>query len=390
MRIALIIPDEFAAIAGRTLAMRQLDYALAAGAERIIAVGNGAAPQMIALRHAAERAGARFMAVAGSQALLGTMGTADELLIIAPGLLVEEEAALAAFDNGPVALTFPASAGVAAGFERIDGDNAWAGVALIPGGLVERLAALPADVDPASALLRIALQGRVPVRVVDGVSPGAGGWCMMHDDALAQGRAWLQRHERTLARGEVSGWVARFAIRHFGLPLLRRDRAETVLLAVFGLMVTGACALAAFGMGGAGLFVLGAAVLPARLQAEIERLRHIPFGMGRGLVAVTAWAFDLAMGAVLATAMPGDMVMRLFVAAVFVLSLRLSVPARWPRAVAWLADRAVIALLLGAAAVAGGLAHAPMVGALALLAAQLAWRNARTGGKPGNPARITG
>ena len=41
------------AIAGKTAARRQLDFALAAGCERILAVGDGAGAEAIALRHAA-------------------------------------------------------------------------------------------------------------------------------------------------------------------------------------------------------------------------------------------------------------------------------------------------------------------------------------------------
>ena len=86
MRAALIsIADTPSPVAGKSLARRQLDFAFALGCERVIALGNGAAPEAIALRHATEARGARFHSIGDAHGLLGAVAAADELLVLAPG-----------------------------------------------------------------------------------------------------------------------------------------------------------------------------------------------------------------------------------------------------------------------------------------------------------------
>jgi hypothetical protein len=148
-------------IAGKSLARRQLDFALAAGCERVIALGNGASPEAIALRHASEARGARFVSIGDAHGLLGAVPAGDELLVLAPGLLPEDRRALDALERGTAILVLPAGPGVAAGFERIDLERAWGGALVLSGRLVERLSDLPPDSEATAALLRIALQARV-------------------------------------------------------------------------------------------------------------------------------------------------------------------------------------------------------------------------------------
>ena len=83
------------ALAGKSLARRQLDFALAAGCESVIVLGDGGSAEAIALRHAAEAAGARFLAIREGHGLLGAVRADDELLALAPGLLPEAAAARA-------------------------------------------------------------------------------------------------------------------------------------------------------------------------------------------------------------------------------------------------------------------------------------------------------
>src|SRR5688500_14417860 len=106
-------------LAGKTLAHRQLDFALASGCESVIALGDGGSADAIGLRHAAEAAGARFQSIRDGHGLLGAIRAEDELLALAPGLLPEAAEAVDLLSKGRVVLVLPASAGVAAGFERI-------------------------------------------------------------------------------------------------------------------------------------------------------------------------------------------------------------------------------------------------------------------------------
>jgi hypothetical protein len=162
VRAALIsIAGTPISLAGKSLGRRQLDFALAAGCERVIVLGDGASAEAIALRHAAEARGARFHGVGDTHGLLGAVPAGDELLVLAPTLLPEDLAALEALARGTGVLVVPAAPGVAAGFERIDLERAWAGALVLPGRLVERLSDLAPDSEATAALLRIALQARV-------------------------------------------------------------------------------------------------------------------------------------------------------------------------------------------------------------------------------------
>jgi hypothetical protein len=86
------------------------------------------------------------------------------LLVIGPNVLTDTEYVPHNADTALLVLAVPAEEAIALGFERIDAKRAWAGVMLLPGTLVEKLHQLPGDVDPASALLRIALMSGVPIK----------------------------------------------------------------------------------------------------------------------------------------------------------------------------------------------------------------------------------
>lgn len=379
MRFALITLDSSPPIAGRAVALRQLDFALAAGAKRIVGLGDGGAPGMIALRHAAESAGIRFHSVAGAHGLLGLVGTADDLLVLAPGLLAQSPEALAMLAGGACVLAFPAGAGLANGFERIDTERAWAGALLMPGGLVERLAQLPSDFAPASALLRIALQARVPLQLAGLELAAGGGWAMVGDDAAGLGEVWLTRHALPVARGDVTGRVVVAVLRRFGLELLARDRAQIALLAIFAIATVVAICLAAAGMGGAAFALLPIAVIAARLHGGLARLHRLPFGGEVQTTGLLSWLVDGGLYAAMVLAHDGDWPQRLAAPALLLLSARVATPPRWPAAAAWLADRAVLAALLSVAAFVDALADGAAVLALVLLAGQTLWGSSKSG-----------
>src|SRR5690606_37403223 len=140
--------------------------------------------------------GARFQAIRDGHGLLGAVSAADELLVMAPGLVAEDAGALETLAGAKGVLVLPAGPGVAAGFERIDLERAWAGALVLPGALVERLADLPADSEPAAALLRVALQAQVPERRMAETPLALGSWLMVgaKDDAARREREWLRRH----------------------------------------------------------------------------------------------------------------------------------------------------------------------------------------------------
>lgn len=378
MRVALIAidgqpraagSDAPSWVAGRPLALRQLDFALAAGAQRVIGLGHAATQEAVELRLAAEAAGAKFQVASGPHALLGTVGTADDLLVLAPGLLPEAEQALAALEIGHGVLTLP-DAAVAQGFERIDRDRAWAGVARTPGNLVERLADLPVDIAIPEALMRLALQARVPERRLDATLLVEGTWALLTGvDGAIEG-AWLKRNLPQVPPARPSVAFAGAFLRPLALPVLRRPRA----LAWAGAATMGLLALA-FGTAAAGyaslsFLLLAAGATATAFTAGAAHLRAAPYAvLDEGLPRLLAWLGDAALLICATLGVTGNLSHRLFPAAVLLLALHL--PGSLPQSMRWLEDRLAVALILACGALAGRAEGALMLLALALLALRI-------------------
>jgi len=162
-----IAPAGFARIGGRSILQHQLDVALALGCERVTCLSNDLPSVLIQLQHDAEAAGVQFQTIRNVTMLSKLVGASDEILVVSDRLVCKKEVVEAAFKAGRGVLTFPAKQGVAAGFERIDNERSWAGVMLIGGAMIERLAELPADIDPQSSLLRLALQSGAKAKSLD-------------------------------------------------------------------------------------------------------------------------------------------------------------------------------------------------------------------------------
>jgi hypothetical protein len=353
-------------IGGKPLAERQLAFALSAGAERIILLGQKDGAEAEALRHLAERAGAKVQQVETAHGLLGIIGATDELLVIAPGLLPEAPEALEPLGKGSAVLILPSALGVAAGFERIDLERAWAGAVVVPGRLVERLAELPSDIEAASALLRIALQARVPDRKLPEAVLVEGSWAMV-DDRAAVDRAWLRRNLGSGQPSRPSDWLAHQTLQRAAGSLLGNHRTFAALLATFAALLAAAIAAAAFGIAPLGFVLLALGAFTGALTTRFARLVAAPFAAGRREAALargTEALVEIALALCAVLAIEGDLLHRLFPPVVLVGLLRAAKPAQWPGATGLLGDPLVLALVLAVAA-ALGLAE-PAVMALAL------------------------
>lgn len=378
MRVALIAidgqpraagSDAALQVAGRALALRQLDFALAAGAQRVIGLGHAATNEAVALRLATEAAGAKFHVASEAHALLGTVGTADELLVLTPGLLPEAQSALAALGAGAGVLTLPETA-IAQGFERIDRDRAWAGVAQMPGNLIERLADLPADIAIPEALMRLALQARVPERRLDAALLADGTWALLvAEDGAIEG-AWLKRNLPPVPPARPSLAFAGAFLRQLALPVLRRPPAlawaggvTLALLALaFGAAVGRFPALS--------FLLLAAGVTAAAFTHGAAQLRAAPCALAEeGQPRMLGWLADAALLMCSALAVTGTLPHRLFPAAVLLLALHVPLPL--PQPVRWLDDRLSIALLLACGALVGRVEGALMLLAMIVLALRI-------------------
>jgi hypothetical protein len=273
VRIALITVGEAAAeaagpglLAGRTLARHQLEFAFALGCEKVVLFGHGASGEAIALRHAAEAAGAQVQVVRGVRDLPAAVRGDDHLLVLAHGLLPESQLAFDRLKQGDGVLVLPAEAGWSAGFERLDLAAAWGGAMVLPGRLVAGLDQLPEDAEPAAGLLRIARQAGMPEQPLPERELAEGRWQIVRtaDAARAVEPAWLRRRLPAGSPFRPTAWLSRWLVRRFASPWIGSHRASAGLAAGAVLIFAGALAAAWFG-----LPVLAfAALVPAALAIE--------------------------------------------------------------------------------------------------------------------------
>lgn len=356
------------------MARHQLSLALAAGCERIVVMAREFGPDLAELQRETERAGAGFHVLTGPRALSPLVSAADEVLVMADGLLPTTGDALRLIGTGQAVFVQPAETGIPAGFERIDLNHAAAGLMLVPGRLVDRLMDLPPDADPASALLRIALQAGVAQRPVPDEVRHGGRWLMVRSEAEAQGAedSWMARH--TSGGAPTPGpLLARWLARRFGPALLHAN--TTGLMLPYGaayLLAAAGFGLAWVGLAWLALALLGLACVVQRTAAILGRLQREALALRSGPAwrsTVSGMALDGVIGAVLVLArapLSGETLLeRWFAPAVLLGMVRLLGRVSTANWAVWLGDRLLLCMLL--AGMAAGRVIAPGVPALVLL-----------------------
>lgn len=370
-------PRAALAFGGRSIALRQLDFALAWGAERIVCLAAGLEPGVVELQHGAEGAGARFNLVNGARAMLGLVAADDELLVLADGLLPLSQRALGALDQPRMVLLLEAEAGTSAGFERVDLNHAWAGALTVPGALVERLGALPTDIEPVSALLRIGLQARVPEKLLPEAVLGNGSWSLVHgaSELAPREKAWIGAQLPAPNAFAPGSWLTRLLVGRTGADLLRKG-TRPVLAGIAGaVLAAGGVAAAWQGWPAAGLLLVGLGWLLGEAGGGLRALAMAGIGRKGGPDwpwQALGWAIDAAFVGALGFAGEGALPERLFAPLVLFGLLRIGPRLLRGPAAAALGDRALLALIFAVAAAAGVLAPAVQLLAIALLALFLA------------------
>lgn len=364
-------PRAFLRIGGITVARQQLALALELKCERIVCLATGLRPEVVELQHIAEAAGAQFHVLGNNRALAGLVTAVDEVIVLGDGLFVSIPQAAGLLEEGQAVLVQPIEQGLEAGFERIDLNHAAAAAMRVPGRLVERLAELPSDCDAASALQRIALQAGVRQRPIP--SPGQDGqfWTLVRsdDEAHALEPQWIRQRTRDEGVLSPSRGLALLAVRSFGPAMLHAGSGATALViaaAVLVLMALGAGWFKLVSLG-LGLLALGwilreAAVLLARIESETVRGRKGLDGQeiygwicDGVLIVLAAWGSQLHAGQ--------HFLDRLFPPFMLVALLRILPRLMSPRWAGWLGDRAVLALGIAAAMLAGAASEAIHIGA---------------------------
>lgn len=370
----------FLAIGGSAIARHQLRLALTLECERIICLARALGPELIAIQHEAEREGAQFQVITDPRQLPGLVSARDDLLVLADGLLAAPAAARDLLTGPCVVLVQPVDAGVAAGFERLDLNQASAGAMRIPGKLVERLGELAPDCDVVSALTRIALQNGVGQKPVPAELRDGAGWNLIAHEAAAQaleGR-WIELHIGKRDNASPGHLLAGLAVRRIGPALLHAGSGSEAVTIGSGLVLLFAFAASLFGHAAAGLLLVGLAWLgrtAASLLGQIERdsLHLPPTRFPRAFLYGVL--IDITIVLLVARSVPGlpwhKGIESAFAPLMLVGLLRI-LPALGGGAWAsWLGDRFLLALLLGLGAAAGYLASTVQLLAVLVLAAAL-------------------
>lgn len=238
---------------GVSLLERQVDVALALGCRRVWLFTPEQDGLALRAQRLAEAGGARFRLIQRGRQLLGSLRQQDELLVLAEGLLLGDRLALDPLAGGPVILTLPVEAGMAAGFERLDRQACWGGGMVLPGRVVERLDELGEDIEPVSALLRAGRAARVAEQPIAEEWLAQGRWSLTadrvplgDDSEPGPGRSLLQQW----LVGPIGRWLAtrpKFALAWAGAgglagagavgALLWASPAAALLLAVLSVVL---------------------------------------------------------------------------------------------------------------------------------------------------------
>lgn len=369
-------PRAFLRVGGATLARHQLGLALALECQRVICVAREVTPDLIALQHEAEDAGARLHVIPGPRALAGLVTANDELIVFTEGLLAAPQEAVPLLEAGHGVLVQPIETGLAAGFERIDINHAAAGALRAPGRLVEGLAELPGDVDLPSALTRIALQAGVAMHPVPAAAREGARWKLVRHEVEAHAveEAWIRLHmgETTLS---TPGFLAsRLCVLAFGPSLLHAGSGWKWL--ALGAVAAMLLALGAGWLGHAaiGLALCAIAWTIRHAAGLLERIEHDSLKLRGSTIsseAMLGWLLDAEIVALVVWSAPlppwESLLARVFPPFVLICLTRLLPRVLLRSWIGWLEDRALLALLLALAAAFGVLV--PAVQALAMLLA---------------------
>jgi len=350
-------------IGGRSLLRHQIGLALSLGARRIVVVAEAISGELVALQHFAEAGGAQFHVVATARALVPLLAPEDDVIVLGDGLLAMPDTLREQIEVGAVILTLPVETALPLGFERIDINHAFAAAMRFPGRIAAGLADLPPEWNAQSALLRLAIQGRVALRSIPSAVLDDGRWSILRDEDEAHfaERRWLRLHTRFAGQEPATPGerLAIAVVNRFGPAMLHAGTRP----ALVGL-AAGALGLLGGGAGWLGSFALGFALLGlawlvermASLLGQVESDSLLASGIARrsaaafhllidaGLVTLAGWRSGLPDGSLIP---PGASIFAPLLLVGGARLVALALPGQvWAH---WLSDRMVIALFLVAA-----------------------------------------
>lgn len=371
-------PRAYLRVGGATLARHQLGIALALECPRVVCVAREISPELIALQHATEHAGARLHVIPGPRALAGLVTANDELITFTEGLLTAPQDAIGLLESGHGVFVQPVESGLAAGFERIDLNHASAGMLRIPGRLVESLAQLPGDIDIPSALTRIALQAGVAMVPVPAAARAGVRWKLVRDEVEAHAieAGWIRLHMGEGASPTPGILLSRLGVLAFGPSLLHAGSSGR--LVALSALLTLMMALGAgwFGYAAIGLTLCAVAWTIRNAAGLLQRVEHDTLNTPPSIVygeQIAGWLVDITLVLVVvwsASLPPWESFLeRAFPSFMLVAMVRLLPRLLLRGWTAWLEDRALLALLLALAALVDVLSPAVTLLAVGLAVA---------------------
>ncbi len=356
----------------------QFDLARELGCERIICICEGTGPELIDLQRSAEADGLQFNLIRGPLQLVGLVSADQELVAIADGLVIDRALATSSFAERRGVAALPAQAGIAAGFERIDAEYAWAGLLITRANIAEKLAEMPPDSDTIALLLRLALQAGTPVIPIDKERLDSAD--LMLADAPEK---LVARENALLNRGASSApWIGP------GNALAQRlsrklapgalEKGPMAALGLSALASTAAIGLAAFEQSFWAILLLGLGAFSLACGQGLRDIRSRLFGKPaqRRFTQISNGLFDISAIATLTLpAVPFTLAERLFLPLVMVGMLRLSERLVSGSLRALWSDRILLAALLAPAAWFGVTSQAMALIVLIALGFCLIWRD---------------
>jgi len=291
-RLAATLP-----FGGLTLIEYQARSLIAAGAAQVIVVVARMTPELLGALNRIGRRGVAVDAVRTASEAAAKLHPLGRAMMLADGLVTTDEAIAAlSGGRGDALLVLPA-ADATGDWERVGGQMAWAGIARIDPKRVMELAALPADYDVQSTLLRLADQaGAAHVQL-----PAA---AVRHGHGIEHRAAALAARGRLVLASLVGGrrgWFDRWVLG----PIARAALPLMVERGVSGLAVGGAGGGLAliglvtiwFGVTNWGTALAFVATLVLALGTTLSELRD-EYGVERAQRLATAAVPALAAAAI--------------------------------------------------------------------------------------------
>ena len=362
------------------------------GAERIISITSGVSAELVALQHMAEQSGAKFHAVTGINGLLALLTKGDDLIAFADGLLIRPDLAETALPSGMAVMVQPAELGCAAGFERIDGATASAGIMRIPVEIFGASEAFPEDCDVFSTLQRLALQAGMRAMPIPENAYAPGAWSLIGNEAQAHAveDGWIG-HDRayslpqtlsqpmTPSQSKTPGkFIARLVFRACAPAMMHAGSGGLLAFWVAAALALLALGSSWFGVAALayGFWALGWIVgLSGQSLMQFERWVSYSATGKATQFQLLGWVFDAVLVPIIAFTLPQTVTYglchRLFAAATLVGLVRLVPACLTARVTPWLQDRLLLIAGLLLFSLFGILGYAVPVLTLLLLLAGL-------------------